>query len=105
MELSTTTSEPMRFDEFVNSSTEQARSFFGESKPTIEQIEELHWSELMKSEKKYSIDNELSLFGTDCKVWNLDRFTIKESNIHGITTHHTQRVSRNFIMKFFYYDF
>ncbi|XP_055306843.1 lysine-specific demethylase 4D-like [Sitodiplosis mosellana] len=53
---------------------------------TIEEIEDQHWAN-MHLERKYAINNEISLFG-DVQVWNLDELTKNESNLHFAQPHH-----------------
>lgn len=65
---------------------------FGDRSPTIQEAEDLHWSEFCKSSKLYAMNNSLSLFGDDCELWNLDRFTSRESLIHYEQSHHQHNV-------------
>lgn len=57
------------------------------SEMPIDVIEELHWHNM----RQYSTNNRMSLFG-DIKIWNLDRMTKSESNIHATQTHHNLNV-------------
>lgn len=65
---------------------------------SIDQIEALHWDKNTTTERLYSIDNAISLFGDDVLLWNLDCFTKRESIIHSRSTHHTSEV--NFLDSF-----
>lgn len=58
---------------------------------TIEEHEDLHWQSLSPKAALddsvaplYAIDNEKSLFPRSCQIWNLKRFTHKESIIHRV---------------------
>lgn len=51
---------------------------------TIEQMEDLFWIGLGKTEALYGMDNQFSLFLEDCTVWNLSQFTQNESLIHRV---------------------
>lgn len=83
----------MSFENFVKFSEQKKKKLFGTRSLSIEEIENLHWEKLCSVEKCYSLNNSMSLFGDDVNVWNLDRFTKSESNIHGSQTHHTLDVS------------
>lgn len=48
---------------------------------SISEIEDAFWQNILKS-KTYSFENEISLFGDDVVIWNLGKFTNRESNIH-----------------------
>lgn len=61
---------------------------------SIDEMENAHWLHIC-SPRDYSIDNNISLFG-NVQIWNLDRLTKTESNIHSTQTHHTLDVSMNF---------
>ena len=78
--------------EFAKVAREKHLAYYGDRIPTIAEAEDLHWSELCKSSKLYAMNNSMSLFGDDCQVWNLDRFTSYESLIHYDETHHKQQV-------------
>ena len=61
---------------------------------TFQQIEGQHWSN-MHIERKYAINNEISLFG-NVVLWNLDTLTSKEPNLHFSKPHHHYEV--NFVL-------
>lgn len=66
---------------------------------STEKIEKLFWNNLGKAEHQYSLDNKYSLFGDDVNIWNLNRFTDAESNIHGKTVHEYLNVSKlNYVL-------
>lgn len=47
-------------------------------------LEDKFWDS-SPSETKYAINNELSLFGDDVQLWNLNQFDRNHSNIHETT--------------------
>lgn len=53
---------------------------------TIVQMENHFWDSkrMQQNEVLYGIDNHFSLFGDGCKMWNLNKFTNKESLIHQV---------------------
>lgn len=57
-------------------------SFFGSEELSVDAIEDMHWRMLCKTEKIYAMNNAISLFGDSVNIWNLDKFTNMESNIH-----------------------
>lgn len=63
-------------------------SFFGSEELSVDAIEDMHWRMLCKTEKIYAMNNAISLFGDSVNIWNLDKFTNMESNIHYAETHH-----------------
>lgn len=71
------------------------KNHFGSQSPTIDEIENLYWKDIL-DECKYGSNNEISLFGDNVNHWNLDRFTSKESNIHSGHTHHNDKVRISF---------
>lgn len=88
--------ETMTYANYVKECKEMEAKLCGGQKLTVEQIEDLHWSKLCKVKKKYAINNDKSLFGEDVSIWNLDKFTSKESTIHSNQTHHRCDVSKFF---------
>lgn len=47
-------------------------------------LEDTFWESLpLRNVVPYGIDNPTSLFSAQCKTWNLDRFSSRESLIHG----------------------
>lgn len=53
---------------------------------TIKQAEDLFW-DAQRMEKKrpyYGLDNEFSLFGDGCNMWNINKFTHVESLLHQV---------------------
>lgn len=83
----------MSYGEYVELSNAKAQSLFGGRELCIEDIEEMFWEKISTDEKYYAIDNQLSLFGEETKIWNLDQFTSAQSNIHWEKTHHEVKVS------------
>lgn len=57
-----------------------AKKFILDGK-SFEDIEDNFW-DMKPTTAKYAINNEISLFGDDVKLWNLSRFTNAESNLH-----------------------
>lgn len=91
-EVAPSTETSMTYRDFAQISQQKDEEF---SSLSIEQIEDMVWEKMEDYEmnKSYAINNEISLFGDDTCVWNLDRFTKSESNIHTTKTHHSQKVS------------
>lgn len=56
-------------------------------------VEDDFWNDKIKEEKIYSINNSVSLFGDEVKVWNLDKFTKDDSCIHSKPSHRFLKVS------------
>lgn len=56
------------------------------------EMENTFWAQITKG-AQYSLNNKFSLFGDSCQIWNLDRFTKKESLIHSTKPH--QKVTRD----------
>lgn len=83
-----TDSSQMTYAKFVEISKEKEEKLSGLS---MEEIEDTHWRQIC-SERKYAINNNISLFG-DVKIWNLDKLTKTESNIHSTKPHHMCDVS------------
>lgn len=54
---------------------------------TIDEKEDLFWNSARMHENVtfYALDNPFSLFGDDCKFWNLSKFTNAESLIHQVS--------------------
>lgn len=71
----------------------QKENELGLSGLSVDEIESMHWKQIC-AEKMYSIDNDISLFG-NVHIWNLDKFTKTESNIHSTQRHHTLDVNVN----------
>lgn len=88
MELPFDDVQSMSYGEFVELSNAKAQSFFGDRELSIEDIGEIYWEKICTDEKYYAIDNRISLFGEETKIWNLDQFTSAQSNIHWEKTHH-----------------
>lgn len=65
----------------------------GDQQLDVKQMEDIFWSQITK-EAEYSMNNNFSLFG-DVSIWNLDRFTKDESNIHTKPSHHALKVSES----------
>lgn len=76
---------------FAAKTHESYQRYFGGRKPTIEEAEDLYWSDLCEKSKIYAMNNPLTLFGNECKEWNMDQFTAKDSLIHYEETHHNQQ--------------
>lgn len=62
---------------------------------TLGKIEDMFWNSIVGMKKKYSVGNRTSLFGDKTKLWNLNKFTSKESNIHRRITHHEYKVNES----------
>lgn len=60
---------------------------------SVSEVEDRFCGEVNGMQRNYAINNEMSLFGAEVDLWNLDRFTEKESIIHSKTTHHFAAVS------------
>lgn len=82
------TSEKMTYAEYVRMAMEIEAPF---KKMTIAQIEDRFWQNADEVAKgtakfvpKYAIDNEVSLFPDTCPIWDLNKFSAKESLIHGV---------------------
>lgn len=84
----------MKYKQFVQHATE-AEARIGVL--TVKECEDLHWDSLMKRSNinpkmpnpstfipVYSIDNQISLFPKEVKLWNLNNFSKLESLIHGV---------------------
>lgn len=85
--------EKLPHAKFVEITKKHEKKLFGDRNLSIKDIEDLHWQKLCTTGKQYAINNQISLFGDGVNIWNLDRFTTAESNIHGRDTHHTLQVS------------
>lgn len=95
----------MTAGEFRQYAREKHLAYYGEKEvPTIIEAEDMHWSELCKSKKLYAMNNSMSLFDEECKVWNLDQFTSNESLIHYKDTHHRHKVCIYIFNVFFLFD-
>lgn len=70
-------SREMTLEEFKNLATSKIVD--------INEAEDVFWRNVMEK-KPYAINNPTSLFGDDTLVWNLDKFTRDESNIHTYKT-------------------
>lgn len=80
--------------EFSSMASQKQNYYFGDSTPSIEEAEDRHWGEVGKSSiRSYAMNNDISLFGDDCHVWNLNKFTSYESMIHYKETHENYHVS------------
>lgn len=86
-------STTMAYAEFEHLSKQKEIELFGPTGVSIQQIEDLHWAKNCTDQRLYAINNNLSLFGDDVLMWNLDRFTKHESIIHSARTHHVLDVS------------
>lgn len=89
--MSTNEFETLTYNEYFKYANDVMAKHFGSQNPTIDDIENLYWKNILK-ENKYGCNNEMSLFGDNVDYWNLDRFTSKESNIHFRQTHHNEKV-------------
>lgn len=58
----------------------------------IDKAEDVFWNQVTK-QRIYAINNPISLFGDETKVWNLDKFTKDESCIHSKPSHRLLKVS------------
>lgn len=60
----------------------------------VEEVERLFWENISSTAQKktYSINNSISLFGDETKVWNLNNFTRDESIIHSKPSHRFLKV-------------
>lgn len=83
----------MRFDDFAKNAEELKTKLLGEGRVTIPEIENITWRTMCTTAKSYATENEGTLFNDDVGLWNLDRFTNQQSNIHSKNTHHTSVVS------------
>lgn len=92
LDLSANAVSPMAYKDFRKMCTSQETEFFQSGAETNEQIEDLFWINSCTSEKKYAINNPMSLFEKDVLLWNLDQFTKDQSNIHSTQTHHSLNV-------------
>lgn len=81
----------MAYSEFEELSKQQECEL-GLANMSIDEIEKLHWAQI-QTEKKYSISNSISLFGNDVMLWNLNKFTKIESNLHLTKPHYESNVS------------
>lgn len=86
--------EQATFSQFIAESEGKERVLL---KKTVQEIEDVFWAKIETEEKSYAMNNEISLFGNDVALWNLDRFTRAESNIHSSAPHQTLKV--NFLRK------
>lgn len=93
MDIATDHIESMTYGDFIKAANEKQNAFFGDSEPSIDEIEDLYWNVMCSEEKLYAQNNQISLFGENVKIWNLDKFTNKESIIHSDVTHHYDTVS------------
>lgn len=74
----------MTFGEFGNNIKRETEEYNSE---TLARYEDEFWESLNSEEERpYAIENDISLFAQQCKHWNLNRFTSKESLIHGHET-------------------
>lgn len=55
-------------------------------------IEDMCWSMVTK-DKSYAANNPVTLFNMNVDIWNLDKFTKDESNIHSKPSHRLLKVS------------
>lgn len=94
----------MRFEEFEETSKQKENELFGLNGMSIDDIENMHWSQIC-TERKYSINNNMSLFGDCVKIWNINKFTKSESNIHATQPHYGLDVSANEFDLIFIYIF
>lgn len=71
----------MAYSDFLDTNKNSDEIF----KNSTEEIENKFWATLAEGKEDqalYSIDNELSLFGNASKIWNLNKLTNSDSNIH-----------------------
>lgn len=54
---------------------------------SIEEMENRFWNpaRMHKNVAQYGLDNSFSLFGNECQLWNLSKFTNIESLIHQVS--------------------
>lgn len=71
----------MTYAEFSKLAKKTEAEFEGK---TNEQMEDLFWDGLRDNKMLYGMDNQFSLFPDDYTVWNLSKFTQKESLIHRV---------------------
>lgn len=57
------------------------------------EAEDLFWSQICSGERIYGINIPMTLFGNEAMVWNLDKFTKDQSNIHTKPSHRLLKVS------------
>lgn len=57
------------------------------------EAEDIFWSQICVGEKIYGINIPTTLFGDETAVWNLDKFTKDQSNIHTKPYHRLLKVS------------
>lgn len=79
--------------QFKQQCSDSERKFFGGGSLSVDAIEDIFWAQLCKADKCYSLNNEISLFPDSLHIWNLNRLTDAESNLHGKRTHHFIDVS------------
>lgn len=82
IELEPTQYNSMSYKQFNDISDAVSTSFGLNDKSSVSEIEDVHWQNICRHSQQYAINNEISLFGSKTELWNLDRFTSRESNIH-----------------------
>lgn len=85
IEVIHTSSHSMSYGDFVQEWKEIEQTFEIENL-SIEGIEDMYWARICNGEKKFAINNPISLFG-EFSVWNLNRFTEKDSVKHARSQH------------------
>lgn len=88
-----TESEQLTYLEFQKMAREKEKELIAGRDLSLREIENLHWQNMCETERKYAVNNAISLFGEGTIAWNLDKFTKVDSNIHFKKTHHEMDVS------------
>lgn len=83
----------MTYEDFLKKAKNMEAELLGRGEHSISDIEDITWNTMCTTEKPYGTENVGTLFADDVTMWNLDRFTIHQSNIHGRQTHHNSIVS------------
>lgn len=71
--------EEIPFAEFAKNSTAKDSAF---SDKPLEDMEDTFWDSGINDLRKYAVNVDLSLFSDNVDIWNLNKFTNVESNIH-----------------------
>lgn len=73
--------KPIRLEKFQTMAKGMEAEIKSES---LDALENRFWETLSSNNAiMYGIDNEISLFGDKCKIWNLNKLSPRESSIHG----------------------
>lgn len=88
----TSDTESMTYGEFKTISEAKAADLHFEN---TNEAEEKFWEHIRsgRNEMLYGINIPTTLFGNEAMVWNLDKFTKDESNIHSKPSHRLLKVS------------